>query len=186
MPHADLPLWKTSSLCRYHRICAYLVVGILGAPPQANHANATTSAFSGYTSICLSIFDLTRDHDFKFRDDISDRIAPVLDKKAHDLLTRMRVYSRPACARPSEFKYPSQISLELSVKRQTLSVDEKQYNVAVIGGSSSNVRAPLSDYELQPIILIQTTSLSDDVVEKALADYVETRVLSLIKKQPSK
>jgi len=67
------------------------------------------------------------------------------------------------------------------VKRQVLTISGKQYNVVVVGGSSSNAQGVLSDYELQPILLVRDSQIPDDDIEKSLSEYVDTRVLSLMR-----
>jgi hypothetical protein len=149
---------------------------VLGEPAAAN-----TLSLSTYNAICISVSDATQTQQFKFRDDIANSIAPRLDMLAQHIRKRMRIYSRPSCRKPGAFGYLNQISLELAIYRQRLSLDGKIYNAAIIGGASSNAQGPLMAYELQPVLLIQVDEPSNDSIANALSEFVETRVLTLLK-----
>jgi len=161
------------------RIC--LSAAIILAVTQSEIVQSSTPHLSSYGTICISVFDLTDSHKYRVRDDISDRIAPTLNERTQKLARRIRILSRPNCLKPNQYRYSQQISLEMFVKRQVLTISGKQYNVVVVGGSSSNAQGVLSDYELQPILLVRDSQIPDDDIEKSLSEYVDTRVLSLMR-----
>jgi hypothetical protein len=52
--------------------------------------------------------------------------------------------------------------------------------MAIIGGSSPVVGEVLSEYELQPTIIIQKEEIYDRQIEAALLEFVQRNVISLI------
>ena len=144
---------------------------------------ADQNLFLFYSRICITVYDLQQDRKYKIRDDLSDAIAPNLDSEAKQINKWVSVSSRPSCRKPNERNFDRQLSLELFVKRQEIVINGDQFQLAVVGGSSSNARGALSDYELQPIILIDKQEASDEVLRSALSRYVERVVMTLMKQK---
>jgi len=145
------------------------------------HAAASTNLFYFFGRICISVYDLQQDHAPRIRDDLSDIVAPQLEQATKQLNKRLSVLSRPNCIKPNDRRFDSQLSLELFVKRQTITVGGNEFNLAIVGGSSSNGRGPLSDYELQPTVLIERHAITESAIGEALVQYVKRAVLPIMK-----
>lgn len=142
-------------------------------------ARASTEIFSSYNRICLLIFDLQADRQYKLRDEIGSEMVPALQ----DYISKHRVpvqsvTSRPNCLPPESRMYGRQILFELYVNRQILNIKGDRMHVAVVSGASSNARGVLSHYELQPTIVVDSSEISDSAIKAALIQFVIDKLLS--------
>jgi hypothetical protein len=60
--------------------------------------------------------------------------------------------------------------MRLSVKRQKIKLDGRDWNLVIAGGVSTN--GLFQDHELQPAVIVQEQSISDDGIVDALVDRV--------------
>jgi hypothetical protein len=169
-------------LAPFRRLSAMLSLVLLAlvACGASERANASLRFFQFYGSICLTVYDVRSNYEAKVRDDIAESLAPVLDQEAKARNKWQHVRPRANCLRPDDQSYSRQLMFEAFVKRQVATVEGQNMNLAIVGGSSPNGRGPLSDVQLQPIVIIQKDAIPDEAVIRAIQQYVETRVIELI------
>jgi hypothetical protein len=163
-------------------VIALLVVALLlWADATRRSLMANEAGLSFYNKLCISIFELKYNHQFKYRDDLAGVLVSRIAEPAKAIRPGFQTYSRTNCIKPGAFGYEHQIQLELSVKHQILSVTRSANNIIIVGGGSPNARNGLSEYELEPIIIAQESEIGDEAISVALIDFVVTRVLRLLK-----
>jgi hypothetical protein len=177
---AILSRWNRPTRLATLVLAVALLTLIIGG--VAGRADASPKLFQFFGRICLVVYDLHGDRNYVLRDDMAARIASPLEEAAKAKNRFMRVRPRPECTQPHEEGVAQQLIMELYAKRQKVQVMGRELNLIVVGGSSPNGRDVLSEYELQPTILLQREQVSDRDIERALLEFVERNVISLIEK----
>jgi hypothetical protein len=76
--------------------------------------------------------------------------------------------------------FDRQLSLKLSVKRQRIKLDGRDLNVVVAGGVSSN--GLIQDRDMQPVLIVQQESVSEDRIVDALVTFVDRTVVASLRR----
>jgi hypothetical protein len=136
--------------------CVCIMLFLLQLPPLATmrQAAASPQIFQFFGRICLNVHELREDHKSTIRDDLAEAIARPLNASAKRRNRNMVVSARESCLSPDNEGYSRQMMVELYAKRQVIQLDGKTQYLTIVGGSSPNARGELSEYELQPIVLI--------------------------------
>lgn len=148
---------------------------------STTHATADINLFSFFGRICISVYNLEENHSPVLRDDLSNLVSPRLEQETKQLNKWLAVLSRPNCIKPNDRRFQSQLMLELFVKRQNIQIDGDEFKVAIVGGSSSNGKGRLSDYELQPIVIVKRQPIEESSIAETLFLYVKRVVLPIMK-----
>jgi hypothetical protein len=142
-------------------------------------ANATMQ-LGGIAHVCISVFDLTPNGDLNTRNDLADRVSRIVRTRVKALQPYRNVWAKPECIKPDLPGFDRQLMLVLSVKRQKLKLDGRDWNLVIAGGvSTENV---FQDRALQPIVIAQQESISDDSVVDALVEFVDRSVISALRR----
>ena len=176
--------WQISRVirARIFGLACLLAAASWPIPIEGKHrAFASTNFFQFYTQICITVYELHQDHQHKVRDDLSRVVAPELERATKQINKWISVKSRPDCIQASDKYFEKVLSFELFIKRQTIEIQRKAMHLAVVGGSSSNGRGPFSDYELQPLVLLDSAPVDGDRIAQALTQYVLRVVLPVMK-----
>jgi hypothetical protein len=150
----------------------------IALPPQAG---AALKFFQFFGRMCVTVYDLQENHRPALRDDYAATIAPQLNDAASLLLKGMVVAARPKCVRPNQPSFPKQLMVELSVKRLKSEYQGTSLSVAVIGGEAPNMRGPLSEKGLMPVVILRTGEIDDATIEEALVSFFNSTVLDLLR-----
>jgi hypothetical protein len=153
-------------------VVASIVLAVSGA------AAAATSLFYFHNSLCVSIVDLRGDQKYTFRDDLSNALVPHLRQAAAQANLLIKIESREQCQRPDDPGYARQMRLDLSIKRQVVSLGGVQKHVAVIDAASPNAQGALSAYALMPTIIVEDAEISDRSISAALFEFVRTKIIA--------
>jgi hypothetical protein len=145
-------------------------------------ASATTNFFDLFGSVCVAVHSIENGSRAKLRDDIGARIVPVLLDKIRVIQKFRTIRSRPDCLKPDALGFERQLMLELYVKLQIVDFENKNLKLAIIGGYAPNAGGLFADYELQPMVILKTPTISDDEIDRKLIEYVERNLLSLLRR----
>lgn len=77
--------------------------------------------------------------------------------------------------------FDRQLTLKLSVKRQRVKLDGRDWNVVVAGGVSANGVIP--DGWMQPVLIVQQESVADDSIVDALVEFVDRSVIASMRRR---
>jgi len=149
----------------------------LAATPQAASA---PQIFQFFGRICLSVHELREDHNSTIRDDLAKAIAQPLNASARTRNKNMIVSSRESCLRPDDEGYSRQLMVELYAKRQVIQIDGNTQHLTIVGGSSPNGRGEFSEYEVQPIVVIDDNDIADTRIVRNLTDFVERAIMVFV------
>jgi hypothetical protein len=155
-----------------------LWAGLLGT---FSSAVASTNVFQFYSQICISVYELHEDHKYKIRDDLSREVSSELEREIRKINKWISVAPHSRCIKPSDKRFDKVMQFELFAKQQALNLDNDVVTVVIVGGSSSNARGPFSDYELQPIVLLNRSPIDDVRIKDALTQYVKRVILPVLK-----
>jgi hypothetical protein len=170
--------WSNRFVCLMLAAALFALIFELGM----GSLNASPKLFQFFGRICLVIYDLHSDHNYRLRDDMAARIAPQLEEAAKAKNRFMTVRPRQHCTQPHEQGVAQQLMMELYVKRQKTNAMGDELNFVIVGGSSPNAGDVLSEYELQPTVLVERGQIPDSDIERAFVEYVERNVISLIER----
>jgi hypothetical protein len=153
----------------------FLLLGVFVRPP----ANAAL-LLGGFGPICVRVFDLAEDWKMQERDDIAERVSGVVRVKLRDIDPARVVRARPDCIKVDQPGYDHQLMLNLSIKRQTVKVGDRDWNLVIAGGVS--VDGLFRDRALQPRVILQEDSVSDDRIVDALVRFVDDTIVAALRR----
>lgn len=139
------------------------------------------SAFFGH--ICISVSDLAEDLNFLARKDLAERVSSAVRVKveAAEPDGKRMVRTEPDCMKADQPGFDRQLTLKLSVKRQRVKLDGRDWNVVVAGGVSANGVIP--DGWMQPVLIVQQESVADDSIVDALVEFVDRSVIASMRRR---
>ncbi len=70
--------------------------------------------------------------------------------------------------------------VELYAKRQVIQIDGNTQHLTIVGGSSPNGRGEFSEYEVQPIVVIDDNDIADTRIVRNLTDFVERAIMVFV------
>jgi hypothetical protein len=70
--------------------------------------------------------------------------------------------------------------MKLSVKRQKMKLDDREWNLVVAGGVATN--GLFQEHELQPVVIVQQQSISEDQIVDALVAFVDRVVVQALRR----
>jgi hypothetical protein len=155
------------------RQVAYSLLFISALLSHVATAKAEQRLSAFFSHICIWTFDLAEGADLQTRTDLAERVANAVRPKvvAAGRGTERKVWAAPNCIKADQPGFDRQLSLNLSVKRQKVTLDGVPWNLVIVGGVSTN--GLLQDRELQPVVILQKDSISDDSIVDALVSFVD-------------
>jgi hypothetical protein len=143
-------------------------------------ADQRLSAF--FSHICIWTFDLAEDSSLQTRTDLAERVADAIRPKVEAAVrnTKRKVWAAPNCIKADQPGFDMQLSLNLSVKRQKVTLDSQVWNLVVAGGVSTN--GLIQDREVQPVVLLQRENISEDGIIDALVSFVDRVVVTALRR----
>jgi hypothetical protein len=159
-----------------------LLLDYLGAP--AAKAGLPLSAL--FWPMCIGVSELAEDLEFKTRNDLAERVRSAVQGEVDAIEKPGRHGSRivraePDCLKADQPGVDRQLTLYLSVKRQKIQLDGRAWNIVVAGGVSRDGLIP--DRSVQPVIIVQQESISDDSVVSALVEFVDRTVVAALRQR---
>jgi len=146
--------------------------------PGTPAANATM-VLGGLGPVCISVSDLAENGDLETRNDLAKRVRDVVRIKVEELRSARTVRAEPDCIRPNQPGFDNQLMLELSVKRQKIKVKDRDWNLVIVGGVSAD--GLFADRAVQPIVILQEDSASDDGVMDALLAFLDRTLMAALR-----
>lgn len=88
---------------------------------------------------CIGVSELAEDLEFKPRTDLAERVSRIIQEKVADVEKPGKhggrtVRAEPACIKADQPGFDRQLTLNLSVKRQRIKLEGRDWNVVVAGG----------------------------------------------------
>jgi hypothetical protein len=158
---------------------SFLISALLVSFPGVRAANATQHVSAFFGPICISAFDLGEDLHFQTRNDLAERVSSRIRVKIEAFQHR-EVWAAPGCIQPDKPEFDRQLTMKLSVKRQKIKLDGRDWNLVVAGGVATN--GLFQDHELQPVVIVQEESVSDDRIVDALVEFVDRIVVEALRR----
>jgi len=167
---------------RLRNLIAAVTMGIalLVSFPGVRAANATQSLSVLFGPICIWAFDLGEDLRFETRNDLAERVSSRIRAEVEAFQPRRKVWAAPGCIQPDKPEFDRQLTMKLSVKRQKIRLDGRDWNLVVAGGVSTN--GLFQEHELQPVVIVQEDSVSDDRIVDALVKFVDRVVVDALRR----
>ena len=118
----------------------------------------------------------------KTRNDLAERVASAVRVKVEQREI-VRKYARKVwadvdCIKVDQPGFDRQLTMQLTVKRQTTIIDGSNQNLVVASGTSPD--GLFQDREVQPEIIIQSAAITDDAVLDALVKFVDHTVVATL------
>jgi hypothetical protein len=142
-------------------------------------ANATLR-MGGKGLVCIEAFELAADWNMRARTDLADRVSGALQAKLAELKLVGSVRAQPNCIKPDQPGFDRQLRMILSIKKQTIKIDSRDWSVAIAGGVSPD--GLFQDRELQPIVIVQQDSVFDERIVEALNEFVEHTIVAALRR----
>jgi hypothetical protein len=161
--------------------CSVLFTTLIAICVATTPVNASLPVSSLFGSICIDVFDLTPGGNSKVREDLAERVSNAVRVKVASVDLDRKVRAEPNCTKYGQPGFDRQLTLWLSVKRQKIRVDGRDWNVIVAGGVSTD--GLFQDRELEPVIVLQQDDVSDDRVVEALVEFVDGGVVTVLRMQ---
>jgi hypothetical protein len=130
--------------------------------------------------VCISVFDLAEDWDMKIRNDLADQVGSAVRVKVREAHSDSTIRAEPRCVKVDQPGFDNQLRLILSIKRQKIKVDGHDWNLVIAGGIS--IGGLFEDRALQPVVIVQQESVSDDSVVDALVEFVDHTVVAALRR----
>ena len=162
-------------------IWSLLVSAVVMTSLGTTAANATTLLSSLFRHICISVSDLAENLEFNPRHDLADRVRSIVQARVDAAERGRKVWTEPNCMKADQPGFDLQLPLKLSVKRQKVKLDGRDWNVVVAGGVTTNGLIP--DGWMQPVLIIQQDNVSDDSIADALVEFVDRTVVAAVRKR---
>jgi hypothetical protein len=103
------PRPRPSTLASLALAACVLISAVLGVLAQAS---ASTRLFQFFGRVCLVVYDLHSDHNYRVRDDLAEAIAPPLDEAARAKNKWKSVLPRANCTKPDEAGFAQQLRMD--------------------------------------------------------------------------
>jgi hypothetical protein len=116
----------------------------------------------------------------KTRNDLAGRIGSAVRIKVREVQSDRTVRAEPDCIKVDQPGFDNQLRLVLSVKRQKIKVEGRDWNLVIAGGTS--MEGLFQDRALQPVVIFQQESVSDDSVVDALVEFVDRTVIAALRR----
>lgn len=146
----------------------------LGTP--AAHA---TMVLGGLGPVCIGVSDLAENSDLETRNDLAKRVRDVVRIKVEELRSARAIWAEPDCIKVNQPGFDNQLLLKLSVKRQRLKVMGRDWNLVIVGGGAAD--GLFEDRALQPVVMLQEDSASDDSVVDALVEFLDRTLVAALR-----
>jgi hypothetical protein len=117
--------------------------------------------------------------DLETRNDLAKRVRDVVRIKVEELRSARSVWAEPDCIKPNQPGFDSQLVLKLSVKRLKIKVMGRDWNLVIVGGVSAD--GLFADMALQPVVILQEDSASDDIVVDALVEFLDRTLMAALR-----
>ncbi|CAN7739558.1 hypothetical protein LJR220_002037 [Bradyrhizobium sp. LjRoot220] len=142
-------------------------------------ANANLQ-LGGQGPICIRIYELAEDRSFKTRDDFADRVGGALQAKIQIFRPVRTVRAEPNCIKPDRPGYDRQLRMILTVKRQTIKIDGRDWNLIIVSGVSAD--GVFQDREIQPVVIVQQETVSDTSIVDGLIQFVDRTIVEALRR----
>lgn len=161
---------------------SFLISALLVNPLGTTAANANQSLSASFAHMCIWVFDLAEDLHFETRIDLAKRVSSAVRAmvEADERNRPRKVWAAPDCIKVNQSGFDRQLSLNLSVKRQKIKLDGRDWNVLIASGVSTD--GLIQDREVQPVIVVQQESISDDSIVSALVAFVDRTVVATLRR----
>ena len=162
-------------------IWSLLISALLVSSLGTAAANASQRLSVLFGPICIWVFELEADKNVKTRAEMAGAVSSAVRAKveAAEPGGKRKVWAAPDCIRPDQAGFDRQLTLQLSIKREIVKLDGRDWNVVVAGGVSRD--GLFQDREIQPVIIVQRESVSDDRVVEALVEFVDRTVVATVR-----
>ena len=159
-----------------------LAFALLLNGPVLSPASASQSKSAYFGPICIWVFELSGSSNVKTRNDLAERVASAVRVKVEQREI-VRKYARKVwadvdCIKVDQPGFDGQLTMQLTVKRQTTIIDGGNQNVVVASGTSPD--GLFQDREVLPEIIIQSAAIADDAVSDALVKFVDRTVVATL------
>jgi hypothetical protein len=151
------------------------LVNAIGMPP----ANAKLQ-LGGMGPICIRVFELAEDWNLRTRNDFAGRVSSALQAKLEAFQPARTVRAEPNCIKPDQPGFDRQLRMILSVKKQKIKIDNRDWNLIVAGGVSAD--GLFQDRESQPVIIVQQEAVSDVSIVDALVQFVDRTIVEALRR----
>lgn len=152
---------------------------------ECSPAKASQSLSVLVGPICIWVFELSGSPNVQTRNDLAERVASAVQGKVQEAesatqskYTR-KVWAAMDCIKANQPGFDRQLTMQLTVKRQTTFVDGANQNVVVASGTSPD--GLFQDREVQPEIIIQSGAIADDAVSDALVKFMDRTVVARLR-----
>jgi hypothetical protein len=176
----DGPIGRAETLLRRGGRAALVsrlfLIGALAIMPPVKASRPVSSSF---WSTCISVFDLQKNFTSKDRDDLAARVARSVQVTMEQAEHGRKVLSAPNCIRTDQVGFDRQLFLDLSVKRQTVKLDDRDWSLVIAGGVARN--GLFQDRDLQPIVVLKQDQITDDDIVRALMEFVDRGVVEAVR-----
>jgi hypothetical protein len=165
---------------------SFLVSALLANFLGSTEAKATLPLSAYFWPICIGVSDLAEDLHFETRNNLAKRVSSAVQAKV-DAVEKPGTHggrivrAEPDCIKADQSGFDRQLTLNLSVKRQKIKLDGRDWSVVVVGGVSTN--GLIQDGGIQPVIIVQQESVSDDIVVSALVEFVDRTVIAALRQR---
>ena len=84
------------------------------------------------------------------------------------------------CIKADQPGFDRQLTMQLTIKRQTTIIDGSNQDLVVASGTSSD--GLFQDREVQPEIITQSAAIADDAVSDALVKFMDRTVVATLRR----
>ncbi|MDE5456913.1 hypothetical protein GWE18_29625 [Bradyrhizobium sp. CSA112] len=152
-----------------------LLVNAIGA----TSANASLR-LGGKGPICIRVFELAEDWNLRTRNDFADRVSRALQAKLEAFQPVRTVRAEPNCIKPDQPGFDRQLPMILSVKKQKIKIDKRDWNLIIAGGVSAD--GLFQDRESQPVVIVQQEAVSDVSIVDAMVEFVDRTIVEALRR----